>query len=86
MLLNIAKHWATLFYPYPSASGDTVGGGAGGAGGVGGMGGMGGTGGAVVQAEEKPAVVHTLPSPYSKITAPRKPHRCSSGHASDNRY
>ncbi|XP_066553958.1 kinesin-like protein KIF26B isoform X2 [Amia ocellicauda] len=33
--------------------------------------------------EEKP-VVHTLPSPYSKITAPRKPHRCSSGHGSDN--
>ncbi|KAK0136874.1 Kinesin-like protein KIF26B [Merluccius polli] len=63
------------------ASGDTGGGGAGGAGGVGGMG---GTGGAVVQAEEKPAVVQTLPSPYSKITAPRKPHRCSSGHASDN--
>ncbi|KAM4593628.1 kinesin-like protein KIF26B isoform 2-T2 [Odontesthes bonariensis] len=36
------------------------------------------------QAEEKAAVVQTLPSPYSKITAPRKPHRCSSGHASDN--
>ncbi|KAG9336094.1 hypothetical protein JZ751_002441 [Albula glossodonta] len=36
------------------------------------------------QGEERPAVVHTLPSPYSKITAPRKPHRCSSGHASDN--
>ncbi|XP_036397899.1 kinesin-like protein KIF26B [Megalops cyprinoides] len=35
------------------------------------------------QGEERPAV-HTLPSPYSKITAPRKPHRCSSGHASDN--
>ncbi|XP_013872653.1 kinesin-like protein KIF26B isoform X2 [Austrofundulus limnaeus] len=34
--------------------------------------------------EEKVAVVQTLPSPYSKITAPRKPHRCSSGHASDN--
>ncbi|KAM9410103.1 kinesin-like protein KIF26B [Pholidichthys leucotaenia] len=34
--------------------------------------------------EEKTAVVQTLPSPYSKITAPRKPHRCSSGHASDN--
>ncbi|XP_053722531.1 kinesin-like protein KIF26B isoform X2 [Synchiropus splendidus] len=30
-------------------------------------------------AEEK-----SLPSPYSKITAPRKPQRCSSGHASDN--
>ncbi|TRZ03657.1 hypothetical protein DNTS_031813 [Danionella cerebrum] len=39
--------------------------------------------GAPVQGEEKP-VVHTLPSPYSKITAPRRPHRCSSGHASDN--
>ncbi|XP_042189225.1 kinesin-like protein KIF26B isoform X2 [Callorhinchus milii] len=25
-----------------------------------------------------------LPSPYSKITPPRKPHRCSSGHGSDN--
>ncbi|XP_006626104.1 kinesin-like protein KIF26B isoform X2 [Lepisosteus oculatus] len=33
--------------------------------------------------DEKP-VVQTLPSPYSKITAPRKPHRCSSGHGSDN--
>ncbi|XP_075453194.1 kinesin-like protein KIF26B isoform X2 [Ascaphus truei] len=33
--------------------------------------------------EEKPTV-HTLPSPYSKITPPRKPHRCSSGHGSDN--
>ncbi|XP_051502992.1 kinesin-like protein KIF26B isoform X1 [Myxocyprinus asiaticus] len=39
--------------------------------------------GASVQGEERPAV-HTLPSPYSKITAPRRPHRCSSGHASDN--
>ncbi|XP_067312001.1 kinesin-like protein KIF26B isoform X3 [Pseudorasbora parva] len=39
--------------------------------------------GAAVQGEDKP-VVHTLPSPYSKITAPRRPHRCSSGHASDN--
>ncbi|XP_036405680.1 kinesin-like protein KIF26B isoform X2 [Megalops cyprinoides] len=36
-----------------------------------------------VQGGERP-VVHTLPSPYSKITAPRRPHRCSSGHASDN--
>ncbi|MEQ2304027.1 hypothetical protein AMECASPLE_022842, partial [Ameca splendens] len=34
--------------------------------------------------EERAAGVQTLPSPYSKITAPRKPHRCSSGHASDN--
>uniref|UniRef100_A0A8C9Y4Q2 Kinesin family member 26B n=1 Tax=Sander lucioperca TaxID=283035 RepID=A0A8C9Y4Q2_SANLU len=46
--------------------------------GVGSGGGGGGLG------EEKAAVVQTLPSPYSKITAPRKPHRCSSGHASDN--
>ncbi|XP_053366268.1 kinesin-like protein KIF26B [Clarias gariepinus] len=36
-----------------------------------------------VQGEERPGV-NTLPSPYSKITAPRRPHRCSSGHASDN--
>ncbi|KAG7461119.1 hypothetical protein MATL_G00206650 [Megalops atlanticus] len=36
-----------------------------------------------VQGGER-SVVHTLPSPYSKITAPRRPHRCSSGHASDN--
>ncbi|XP_074781653.1 kinesin-like protein KIF26B [Athene noctua] len=33
--------------------------------------------------DEKPSV-HILPSPYSKITPPRKPHRCSSGHGSDN--
>ncbi|XP_071431138.1 kinesin-like protein KIF26B [Pithys albifrons albifrons] len=33
--------------------------------------------------DEKPAL-HMLPSPYSKITPPRKPHRCSSGHGSDN--
>lgn len=39
--------------------------------------------GPAVQGEERP-VVQTLPSPYSKITAPRRPHRCSSGHASDN--
>ncbi|KAF6130614.1 kinesin family member 26A [Phyllostomus discolor] len=25
-----------------------------------------------------------LPSPYSKVTAPRRPQRCSSGHGSDN--
>lgn len=36
-----------------------------------------------VHSEEKPPV-HLLPSPYSKITPPRKPHRCSSGHGSDN--
>ncbi|XP_019746460.1 kinesin-like protein KIF26B isoform X3 [Hippocampus comes] len=34
--------------------------------------------------EERTSAVQSLPSPYSKITAPRKPHRCSSGHASDN--
>lgn len=47
--------------------------------------GAGGSGGSGL-GEERSAVVQTLPSPYSKITAPRKPHRCSSGHASDNRY
>ncbi|XP_063184973.1 kinesin-like protein KIF26B isoform X3 [Chroicocephalus ridibundus] len=36
-----------------------------------------------VPGDEKPTV-HMLPSPYSKITPPRKPHRCSSGHGSDN--
>uniref|UniRef100_A0A3Q1JEL7 Kinesin family member 26B n=1 Tax=Anabas testudineus TaxID=64144 RepID=A0A3Q1JEL7_ANATE len=45
--------------------------------------GAGGSGGSGL-GEERSAVVQTLPSPYSKITAPRKPHRCSSGHASDN--
>ena len=35
-------------------------------------------------AEDKPAAAHLLPSPYSKITPPRRPHRCSSGHGSDN--
>ncbi|XP_003410970.1 kinesin-like protein KIF26B [Loxodonta africana] len=34
--------------------------------------------------EKAVASVHVLPSPYSKITPPRKPHRCSSGHGSDN--
>uniref|UniRef100_A0A3B4Z5X4 Kinesin family member 26B n=1 Tax=Stegastes partitus TaxID=144197 RepID=A0A3B4Z5X4_9TELE len=43
-----------------------------------------GGGGGDSLGEERAAVVQTLPSPYSKITAPRKPHRCSSGHASDN--
>ncbi|XP_032372578.1 LOW QUALITY PROTEIN: kinesin-like protein KIF26B [Etheostoma spectabile] len=52
-------------------------------GGAGAGAGSGGVGGGVL-GEEKAAVVQTLPSPYSKITAPRKPHRCSSGHASDN--
>lgn len=37
-----------------------------------------------VPTEDKPAAAHLLPSPYSKITPPRKPHRCSSGHGSDN--
>ncbi|XP_041648110.1 kinesin-like protein KIF26B isoform X2 [Cheilinus undulatus] len=41
-------------------------------------------GGGATLGEERTSVVQTLPSPYSKITAPRKPHRCSSGHASDN--
>ncbi|XP_042273028.1 kinesin-like protein KIF26B [Thunnus maccoyii] len=59
-----------------------VGGASGGGAGAAAGGGGGGGGGAL--AEERPAVVQTLPSPYSKITAPRKPHRCSSGHASDN--
>uniref|UniRef100_A0A8C9SWA4 Kinesin family member 26B n=1 Tax=Scleropages formosus TaxID=113540 RepID=A0A8C9SWA4_SCLFO len=39
--------------------------------------------GGVLQGEERQAT-QTLPSPYSKITPPRRPHRCSSGHASDN--
>nr|KAF6279837.1 kinesin family member 26B [Myotis myotis] len=34
--------------------------------------------------EDKLAAVPLLPSPYSKVTPPRKPHRCSSGHGSDN--
>ncbi|XP_004578548.2 kinesin-like protein KIF26B [Ochotona princeps] len=44
-------------------------------------------GGGGTPAEDRPgtvAAVHLLPSPYSKITPPRKPHRCSSGHGSDN--
>ncbi|KAI5937785.1 Kinesin-like protein KIF26B [Manis javanica] len=32
--------------------------------------------------EDRPAA--PLPSPYSKVTPPRRPHRCSSGHGSDN--
>ncbi|TNN60793.1 Kinesin-like protein KIF26B [Liparis tanakae] len=63
------------------AAAGSVGGGVGGGSGSGGGAG-GGVGGAPV--EEKIAVVQTLPSPYSKITAPRKANRCSSGHASDN--
>lgn len=34
--------------------------------------------------DDKPAATPLLPSPYSKVTPPRKPHRCSSGHGSDN--
>ncbi|KAK1328119.1 hypothetical protein QTO34_012542 [Cnephaeus nilssonii] len=34
--------------------------------------------------EDKLAAGPLLPSPYSKVTPPRKPHRCSSGHGSDN--
>ncbi|XP_051918783.1 kinesin-like protein KIF26B isoform X7 [Hippocampus zosterae] len=60
-----------------SAEEKVVGGTSGGALGAGGV--LGGGPG-----EERTAAVQSLPSPYSKITAPRKPHRCSSGHASDN--
>ncbi|XP_029084538.1 kinesin-like protein KIF26B [Monodon monoceros] len=35
-------------------------------------------------ADERPPPAVPLPSPYSKITPPRRPHRCSSGHGSDN--
>ncbi|XP_041837620.1 kinesin-like protein KIF26B [Melanotaenia boesemani] len=49
-----------------------------------GVGELSGSGAGDSLAEERASVVETLPSPYSKITAPRKPHRCSSGHASDN--
>ncbi|XP_040307588.1 kinesin-like protein KIF26B [Herpailurus yagouaroundi] len=31
-----------------------------------------------------PTAAPPLPSPYSKVTPPRRPHRCSSGHGSDN--
>ncbi|XP_008055685.2 kinesin-like protein KIF26A, partial [Carlito syrichta] len=34
--------------------------------------------------EEQPPVGPALPSPYSKVTAPRRPQRYSSGHGSDN--
>ncbi|XP_034043849.1 kinesin-like protein KIF26B isoform X2 [Thalassophryne amazonica] len=51
--------------------------------GVGGIGSA-GLGGGSVPVEDRTAAVQPLPSPYSKITAPRKPQRCSSGHASDN--
>ncbi|XP_057586004.1 kinesin-like protein KIF26B [Hippopotamus amphibius kiboko] len=35
-------------------------------------------------ADERPPSAAPLPSPYSKVTPPRRPHRCSSGHGSDN--
>uniref|UniRef100_A0A8C6WC01 Kinesin family member 26A n=1 Tax=Nannospalax galili TaxID=1026970 RepID=A0A8C6WC01_NANGA len=35
-------------------------------------------------AEERPPMSPALPSPYSKVTAPRRPQRYSSGHGSDN--
>ncbi|XP_057200786.1 kinesin-like protein KIF26A isoform X3 [Triplophysa rosa] len=34
--------------------------------------------------DDKPTPIPILPSPYSKITAPRRPQRYSSGHGSDN--
>ncbi|XP_069349276.1 kinesin-like protein KIF26A [Eulemur rufifrons] len=34
--------------------------------------------------EERPPTCPALPSPYSKVTAPRRPQRYSSGHGSDN--
>ncbi|XP_057588371.1 kinesin-like protein KIF26A [Hippopotamus amphibius kiboko] len=34
--------------------------------------------------EERPPAGPALPSPYSKVTAPRRPQRYSSGHGSDN--
>ncbi|XP_012502507.1 PREDICTED: kinesin-like protein KIF26A [Propithecus coquereli] len=34
--------------------------------------------------EERPPPCPALPSPYSKVTAPRRPQRYSSGHGSDN--
>ncbi|XP_036309272.1 kinesin-like protein KIF26B isoform X1 [Pipistrellus kuhlii] len=34
--------------------------------------------------EDKPAAAPPLPSPYSTVTAPRRPQRRSSGHGSDN--
>ncbi|XP_046503626.1 kinesin-like protein KIF26A isoform X2 [Equus quagga] len=34
--------------------------------------------------EERPRAGPALPSPYSKVTAPRRPQRYSSGHGSDN--
>lgn len=40
--------------------------------------------GSVAVGGERPAMGPALPSPYSKVTAPRRPQRCSSGHGSDN--
>lgn len=40
--------------------------------------------GGVAVGGERPAAGPALPSPYSKVTAPRRPQRCSSGHGSDN--
>ncbi|XP_035136505.3 kinesin-like protein KIF26B isoform X2 [Callithrix jacchus] len=50
------------------------------------QGGAGARGGAPAgdRPEDRPAAAQLLPSPYSKITPPRRPHRCSSGHGSDN--
>ncbi|XP_077934013.1 kinesin-like protein KIF26B isoform X2 [Halichoerus grypus] len=49
----------------------------------GGGGARGADGRAGATGEERPAAP-PLPSPYSKVTPPRRPHRCSSGHGSDN--
>eukprot|EP00071_Canis_lupus_P055234 XP_547500.3 kinesin-like protein KIF26B isoform X1 [Canis lupus familiaris] len=49
----------------------------------GGAGARGAEGRAGAAGEERPAAP-PLPSPYSKVTPPRRPHRCSSGHGSDN--
>lgn len=43
-----------------------------------------GTDSGVNVAEELPASRPALPSPYSTVTAPRRPQRYSSGHGSDN--
>ncbi|XP_021099317.1 kinesin-like protein KIF26A isoform X2 [Heterocephalus glaber] len=43
-----------------------------------------GNGSGVNVAEEQPPAGSALPSPYSKVTAPRRPQRYSSGHGSDN--
>ncbi|KAM9645572.1 kinesin-like protein KIF26A isoform 1-T1 [Trichechus inunguis] len=40
--------------------------------------------GGVHVGEERPPAGPALPSPYSKVTAPRRPQRRSSGHGSDN--